>query len=138
MQKRGQVQIALKLSTLEERERERELEVKFISRATSVGEPDALSSSGSDERRNQFGSSMFKYADPSKLGRSLLEGNKDHLLSQARSELMKQEYQVGSLKIDVSLSFSNKLMLKDWNCKTLIKDMLNLEDDKLDYMKTYL
>ena len=40
---------------------------------------------------------MFKYADPSKLGRSLLEGNKDHLLSQARSELMKQEHQVGSL-----------------------------------------
>ena len=47
---------------------------------------------------NQFESSMFKYADPSKLGRSLLEGNKDHLLSQARSELMKQEHQVGSLK----------------------------------------
>ena len=31
------------------------------------------------------------------MGRSLLEGNKDHLLSQARSELMKQEHQVGSL-----------------------------------------
>ena len=41
---------------------------------------------------------MFKHADPSKLGRSLLEGNKDHLLSQARSELMRQEHQVGSLK----------------------------------------
>ena len=40
---------------------------------------------------------MFKYADPSNLGRSLLEGNKDHLLSQARSELMRQEHQVGSL-----------------------------------------
>ena len=38
-----------------------------------------------------------KYADPSKLGRSLLEGNKDHLLSQARSEVVKQEHQVGSL-----------------------------------------
>ena len=32
------------------------------------------------------------------LGRSLLEGNKDHLLSQARSELMKREQQAGSLK----------------------------------------
>ena len=40
---------------------------------------------------------MFKYADPSKLGRSLLECNKDHLPSQARSELMIQEHQVGSL-----------------------------------------
>ena len=36
-------------------------------------------------------------ADPSNLGRSLLEGNKDRLLNQARSDLMKQEHQVGSL-----------------------------------------
>ena len=41
--------------------------------------------------------SMFKCADPSKLGRSLLDGNKDHLLSQARSELMRQEHQIGFL-----------------------------------------
>ena len=61
------------------------------------GKPDALFSSGSDERGNQFESSVFKYADPSKLGRSLLEGNKDHLLSQARSDLKKQEHQVESL-----------------------------------------
>ena len=40
---------------------------------------------------------MFNYADSSKLGRSLLEGKKDHLLRQARSELMKQEHQVVSL-----------------------------------------
>ena len=57
----------------------------------------ALFSSGSKEPRNQFKSSVFKDADPSNLGRFLLEGNKDHLLSQARSELMKQEHQVGSL-----------------------------------------
>ena len=31
------------------------------------------------------------------LGRSLLEGNEDHLLHLARSELEKQEHQVGSL-----------------------------------------
>ena len=31
------------------------------------------------------------------LGISLLDGNNDHLLDQARSELMKQEHQVGSL-----------------------------------------
>ena len=61
------------------------------------GKPDALFSSRSDEPENQFESSMFKYVDPSKLGRSLLEGNKDHLLSQARSELVKQEHHVGSL-----------------------------------------
>ena len=33
-----------------------------------------------------------------KTGRSLLEGNEDHLLSLARSEFRKQEHQVGSLK----------------------------------------
>ena len=54
-------------------------------------------SSTNDEPGNQFESSMFQYADPSKLGRSLLEGNKDLLLSQARSELMRQEHQGGSL-----------------------------------------
>ena len=80
---------------------------------------------------------MFKYADPSKLGRSLLECNKDHLPSQARSELMIQEHQVGSLNT-VSMTFSNKLMLKDWNCKTLTTDMLNPEENKLDYKKNCL
>ena len=62
------------------------------------GKPDAVFSSRSDEPGNQLESSMFKYADPSKLGRSLLEGDNDHLLSQARSELMRQEHQGGSLK----------------------------------------
>ena len=45
---------------------------------------------------------MFKFADPSKLGRSLLEGNKDHLLSRARSELVKQKHQVGALNSCIS------------------------------------
>ena len=62
------------------------------------GKPDAVFSSRSDEPANPFESSLFKYADTSKLGRSLLEGNKDHLLSHARSDLMRQEHQVGSLK----------------------------------------
>ena len=63
------------------------------------GKPDALFSPRGDEPGNQFKSSVFffKNADPSKLGRSLLEGNEDHLISQARSDLMKQEHQVGSL-----------------------------------------
>ena len=57
---------------------------------------------GSKEPRNQFKSSVFKDADPSNQGRSLLEANKDHLLSQARSELVKQEHQVGSLNNCIS------------------------------------
>ena len=51
-------------------------------------------SSKSNEQGNQFESFVFHLADPSKLGGFLLEGNKDHLLNQARSELMKQEPQV--------------------------------------------
>ena len=43
-----------------------------------------------------------KNANPSNLGRSLLEGNKDHLLGQARSDLMKQELQVESLNNCIS------------------------------------
>ena len=57
----------------------------------------ALFSFGNEEPRNQFKSSVFKHADPSDLGRSHLEGNKDHLLSQAKSELTRQELHVESL-----------------------------------------
>ena len=37
---------------------------------------------------------MFRNANPSNLRGSLLEGNKDHLLNQARSDLAKQELHV--------------------------------------------
>ena len=57
----------------------------------------ALFSHRNKEPGKRLKSSVFKNADPSNLGRSLLEGNKDHLLIQERSELMKQEHQVGSL-----------------------------------------
>ena len=67
-----------------------------------TGKPAALFSFGSEERGNQFKSSVFKNADLSNVGRSLLEGNKEHLLSRARSELMRQEHQVGSLNDCIS------------------------------------
>ena len=54
----------------------------------------------SNEPRNRFESSVhsvLRFADPANVGKSLLDGNKDHLLDQARSELMRQEHQVGSL-----------------------------------------
>ena len=62
----------------------------------------AMSSSGNEEPRYQLKSSNVKNADPSIVGRSLLEGNKNHLLSQAKCELMRQEHQVGSLKNCIS------------------------------------
>ena len=77
---------------------------------------------------------VFRFADTAHIERSLLDGNKDHLLNQARSELMKQEHQVGSLN-NLSMSFKNKLMLKDRNWKTLITDTLTLDENKFDYKK---
>ena len=35
--------------------------------------------------------SIFRYSDTANVGKSLLDGDKDHLLNQTRSELMKQE-----------------------------------------------
>ena len=61
---------------------------------SALEKPAALFSSGNEEPGNQFKSSVFENADPSSLGRSLIEGNKDHLHSQTRSELMRQEHQV--------------------------------------------
>ena len=42
------------------------------------------------------------------------------------------------LSITVSVSFNNMPMLKDWNCKTLNTDTLNLDENKLVYKKNYL
>ena len=77
------------------------------------GKPDAMFSFDSEptlstfiarnrgnEPGDQFESSVHSassFGDPSNVGGSLLEGNKDHLLNHARSELVKQELQVGSL-----------------------------------------
>ena len=56
--------------------------------------PNALFSS---EQGNLIRSSVFRNANPSNLGGSLLEGNKNHLLNQARSDLVKQELHDESL-----------------------------------------
>ena len=58
------------------------------------GKPDALFSS---EQGNLIRSSVFRNTNPSNLRESLLEGNKDHLLNQARLDLTKQELHVESL-----------------------------------------
>ena len=47
------------------------------------GKSDALFSY---DKRNLIRSSVFRNANPSNLRGSLLEGNKDHLLNQARSD----------------------------------------------------
>ena len=92
LQKRG---TSANRTQADDHSREESLKSNLSQEPLASGKPDALFSSRSDETGNQFESSVFKYA--SKLGRSLLEGNKDLLLSQARSELVRQEHQVGSL-----------------------------------------
>ena len=54
----------------------------------ALGKPNALFSS---EQGNLIRSSVFRNTNPSNLRGSLLEGNKNHLLNQARSDLAKQE-----------------------------------------------
>ena len=82
---------------------------------TARVKPAALCSWRSEEPGNQFKSSDFRNADPLNVGRSLLEGIKDHLLSQAKSEVMRQEHQVRYHNNCISeLSYSNMLLLKDW------------------------
>ena len=46
-----------------------------------------------------FGSNepVIRFSNPANVAKSLLAGNRDHLLTQARSELMKQEHKVESL-----------------------------------------
>ena len=117
--------------------KKRELEVKFISRATSVWETGC--SVFIRERRTGKPVREFylKYADPSKLGRPLLEGNKDHLLSQARSELTMQEHQVGSFKSCIN-ELQQQGCAQGLEFQNTIMDILNLEENKLVDKKNHL
>ena len=99
-----------------------------------LGTPNALFSS---EQGNLIRSSVFRNANPSNLRESLLEGNKDHLLNQARSDLAKQEFHVKS-SICASLNYNNKRKSIDFRYKTHNTDLLNLDENKLDYKKNCL
>ena len=90
---------------------------------SALVKPAALFSFGSEEPGNQFRVLFSKNADMSNLGRSLLESNKDHLLSQAKCELMRQEHQVGSLNNCNSElqqhAYAQRLELQDaWNIES--------------------
>ena len=61
------------------------------------GRPAALLSPKRNEQRNQMWSSVFGNANPSNFIGTLLEGNKDHLLNQAKSDLARKESHVESL-----------------------------------------
>ena len=77
-------------SDLEDGELQKMLTSPLYAQKASV-KPDTLFSA---EQGHLLRSSVFRNANPSNLRGSLLEGNKDHLLNQARSDLAKQELHV--------------------------------------------
>ena len=77
------MQTVLKLITPEERE---SLKSSSSQEPRASGKRDALFSSRSDELGKQFEAFMFRFGDPANVGKSLHDGNKDHLLNQARSD----------------------------------------------------
>ena len=105
---------------------------------SACGKPDALFSSGSEEPGNLIKSSIFKNSDPSSLGRSLLEGNEDHLLSQARSDLMKHRHQVESLNncnsVRQQQAYAQQLELQDAQHGYVEY----LDENKFGYKKNFL
>ena len=102
---------------------------------SAPGKPAALFFSGNEEPGNQFQSSIFKNADPSNLGRSLIAMK---MICSVRQDLnlWNRNIKLDLLTI-VSVSFSNKLMLKDWNYRTLNTDLLSLDENKFVYKKNY-
>ena len=76
-------------------------------------------------------SSVFGIANLLNLSGTLLEGKKDHLLSQARSDLNRRELHVESLK-SASVIYKNERRRKTGHCRTYKKNLLNLVENKLD------
>ena len=70
--------------------------VAWLSHQKRLGQDDF------SEREQPADVSVFRDANPANVAKSLLEGNKDHLLTQARAELMKQEHKAESLNNFIS------------------------------------
>ena len=62
-----------------------------------------------------------------------MKAKEDHLLNQARSELMKQEHLGGSLNSCINELQQQAFTLRDSDCRTLTKDIWNLEENNLVY-----
>ena len=66
-----------------------------------------------------FGSNehFFRFSNPVNVAKSFLDGGRDHMLAEARSELMKEEYKVESLNTCICelqrQTFSQRLALED-------------------------
>ena len=81
---------------------------------------------------NESSSDSF---NPANVAKSVFVGNRDHLLAEARSELMKQEYKVESL--NTCISELQQQTLSGWTWRTPISNMQNLEESKFDNRKNW-
>ena len=95
------------------------------------GKPAALFSPKRNEQRNQMWRSVFGNANQSNLSGTLLEGNKDHLLNQARSDLAKRELHVESLNQCIA-DLQNERRRKTGHYRMNKTNLLNLVVNKLD------
>ena len=68
---------------------------------------------------------FIRFSNPETVAKSLLDGNRDHLLAEARSELMSQEHKVESLNTCPS-------ELQQQTCA----EQLELEDTHLGYVES--
>ena len=106
----------------------------------ATGKLAAMFSSGNEEPGNHFKSSMFK-----KKKRTLIRQIWEDLFLKAIKTICSVRQDLNSryrnIKLDlamiVSVSFSNKLLLKDWFYRTHNTDMLNLDENKFVYKKKY-
>ena len=103
-----------------------------------LGNRAALFSPKRNEQRNQMWSSVFGNANLSNLNGTLLEGNKDRLLSQARSDLAQKESHVESLNKCIDDSQKRAEVQDTGHCKKYKTDLLNLDENKFDYKKNCL
>ena len=76
--------------------------------------------------------SIFRDANPANVAKFLLEGNRDHLLAQARSELMKQEHKVEFLNNCIN-ELQQQAHAQQLELEGAITDTLNLDENKFDY-----
>ena len=78
---------------------------------------------------------MFRFSDQANVAKSLLDGNRDHLLAEVRPELMKQEYKVESLSTCIielqQQTHAQQLELEDAHhgCVEFRREQVRLEEE---------
>ena len=79
--------------------------------------------------------SFFRFSNPASVAKSLLDGNRDHLLAETRSELMKQEYKVEFMNICMSelqqQTYAQRLELENLEESIRLREDLVMKDKAL-------